>query len=141
MRMVAPTNREHKEYEHSAAELHRAPPLKGTSAATKLHTNNATTFTALSVGILIDPTLCTCRELGFPHHPTARAAEGGRGMLDSLAGEVDRLGMLTKLPLSTEDGDGNGKVRKFRFWTHEFRRFMKSPHLLHYRREHPSQKV
>jgi hypothetical protein len=132
MRKVAPTNCEHKEYEHSIAELHRAPPLKGTSAATKLHTKNATTIIALSAGILIDPTLFTCREPGFPHPLTAGAAEGGRGTLDSLAGEVDRLGVLTKFPLSTEDKDGNGKIRKFRVRTREFRRLMKSPHLLHY---------
>jgi hypothetical protein len=105
--MAAPTNREHMEDKSSAAEIHRAPTLKRVRAATKIRTNNATTSTEPSADTLIDPTLCTCGEPGFSHPPAAGAADRGRGMPDSPAGELDRLGRLTKLPLSAIDEEVN----------------------------------
>jgi hypothetical protein len=43
-------NREHEDDERSTAELHRSLPLNAMSAATKLRTNNATTFTTPPAG-------------------------------------------------------------------------------------------
>jgi hypothetical protein len=104
-RTAGPESCEHGQDGRSAAELKRDQPREGKTVAPKSHSDFAATSTMPPSGHLLEPTLCTRQDPGFPHPPAAEAANGGRGNWRIAASEMDRLGDFKKCLSATIAGE------------------------------------
>jgi hypothetical protein len=112
-RTAGPKSCENGQDGRSATKLQRDPPREGKTAAPKSRSDFAATSMMSPFGHLLEPTLCTRRDPGFPHPPAAKATGGGRGNWGIAAGEVGQLGEFRKRLSATvvgERGDVQGRM-------------------------------